>query len=132
MLLGDLGATVVHIAPPDGPVLDSPANAILMRNKLIVNLDLKSDDGLAKARALCAEADIIVENLRPGKLDALGIDFAAMRKESPSRSSALRRTIWNDASSAPLKAPSRPVPACSPTWGYTSNPRREFRWPYRH
>ncbi|MBV7396867.1 CoA transferase [Mameliella sediminis] len=83
MLLGDLGATVVHIDPPDGPMWDSPANATLMRNKLILNLDLKSEDGLVKARALCAEADIIVENFRPGKLAALGIDFAAMRKERP-------------------------------------------------
>ncbi|EEX11682.1 L-carnitine dehydratase/bile acid-inducible protein F [Citreicella sp. SE45] len=83
MLLGDLGATVVHIDPPEGPMWDSPANATLMRNKLIVKLDLKSDDGLAKARALCAEADILVENFRPGKLAALGIDFAAMREERP-------------------------------------------------
>ncbi|QRF65618.1 CoA transferase [Ponticoccus alexandrii] len=83
MLLGDLGATVIHIDPPDGPMWDSPANATLMRNKLIVNLDLKSEQGLAEARALCAEADIIVENFRPGKLAALGIDFAEMRKERP-------------------------------------------------
>ncbi len=83
MLLGDLGATVVHIDPPDGPMWDSPANATLMRNKLIVNLDLKSEAGLAQARALCAEADIIVETFRPGKLAALGIDFAAMREERP-------------------------------------------------
>lgn len=74
MLLGDLGATVVHIDPPDGPMWDSPANATLMRNKLIVNLDPKSEDGLAKAHQLCAEADILVENFRPGKLAALGID----------------------------------------------------------
>ncbi|MFY0648520.1 CoA transferase [Sulfitobacter geojensis] len=83
MLLGDLGATVVHIDPPDGPMWDSPANATLMRNKLIVKLDLKTEQGLADARALCAEADIIVENFRPGKLATLGIDFAAMREERP-------------------------------------------------
>ncbi|WP_425072012.1 CoA transferase [Sagittula sp. S175] len=83
MLLGDLGATVIHIDPPCGPMWDSPANATLMRNKLIVNLDLKSEQGLAEARVLCAEADIIVENFRPGKLAALGIDFAEMRKERP-------------------------------------------------
>jgi crotonobetainyl-CoA:carnitine CoA-transferase CaiB-like acyl-CoA transferase len=83
MLLGDLGATVIHIDPPGGPMWDSPANAALMRNKLIVTLDLKSEDGLAKARALCDEADIIVENFRPGKLAKLGIDFAAMREARP-------------------------------------------------
>ncbi len=83
MLLGDLGATVIHVDPLDGPMWDSPANATLMRNKLIVNLDLKSEPGLAEARALCAEADIIVENFRPGKLAALGLDFAEMLKERP-------------------------------------------------
>ena len=40
MLPGDLGATVVHIAPPGGPMWDSPANATVMRNRLIVTLDL--------------------------------------------------------------------------------------------
>lgn len=83
MLLGDLGATVVHIDPPGGPMWDSPANTTLMRNKLIVTVDLKSVDGLDQARALCAEADIIVENFRPGKLARLGIDFAAMRSDRP-------------------------------------------------
>ncbi|MCL4153074.1 UNVERIFIED_CONTAM: hypothetical protein GTU68_009973 [Idotea baltica] len=62
---------------------DSPANATLNRNKVIVNLDLKSDDGLEKALALCAEADIVIENFRPGKLAKLGIDFAAMRQDRP-------------------------------------------------
>ncbi|WP_272010353.1 CoA transferase [Roseovarius sp. ZX-A-9] len=83
MLLGDLGATVAYIDPPDGPMWDSPANTTLVRNKLIVNLDLNSDEGLTYARALCPEADIIVENFRPGKLAAFGIDFAAMREERP-------------------------------------------------
>ncbi|MGB5864711.1 MAG: CoA transferase [Sulfitobacter sp.] len=83
MLLGDLGATVVRIDPPGGPMWESPANATLNRNKVIVNLDLKTAKGLEQARALCAEADIIVENFRPGKLAALGIDFAKMREERP-------------------------------------------------
>lgn len=83
MLLGDLGATVVHIDPPEGAMWDSPANATLNRNKLIVTLDLKTGDGLEKARLLCAEADIIVENFRPGKLATLGVDFAEMREARP-------------------------------------------------
>ena len=83
MLLGDLGATVVHIDPPDGPMWDNPANAALSRNKVIVNLDLKSEEGLQQALTLCNEADIIIENFRPGKLSKLGIDFSAMRAERP-------------------------------------------------
>ncbi len=83
MLLGDLGATVVKIDPPAGPMWDSPANATLNRNKVIVNLDLKTEDGLEKARALCAEADLVIENFRPGKLAALGLDFVEMREKRP-------------------------------------------------
>ncbi|SEL09800.1 dimethylsulfoniopropionate cleavage enzyme DddD [Roseovarius nanhaiticus] len=83
MLLGDLGATVVHVDPPEGPMWQSPANAILNRNKVILNLDLKSEQGLADARALIAEADIVIENFRPGKLAALGLDFAELRAQRP-------------------------------------------------
>nr|WP_314091891.1 CoA transferase [uncultured Shinella sp.] len=83
MILGDLGATVVHVDPPGGPLWDNPANAILNRNKLIVTLDLKTEQGLDEAKALVAEADIVVENFRPGVLARLGIDFAALRKARP-------------------------------------------------
>ncbi|MGO4908842.1 CoA transferase [Pseudorhodobacter sp. W20_MBD10_FR17] len=83
MLLGDLGATVIHIDPPNGPMWNSPANATLMRNKLIVTLDLKTPEGLGNALALCAEADILIENFRPGKLARLGVDFAALRAARP-------------------------------------------------
>ncbi len=83
MILGDLGATVVHIDPPGGPLWQSPANATLNRNKLIVNIDLKVPEGLEQALALIGEADIVIENFRPGKFATLGIDFAALRQERP-------------------------------------------------
>src|SRR3569833_3126225 len=77
MILGDLGATVIHFDPPNGPLWDSPANATLNRNKLLVELDLKSDEGRTEALDLIAEADIVIENFRPGVMQRLGIDFAA-------------------------------------------------------
>lgn len=83
MILADLGATVVHIDPPSGPLWDSPANATLNRNKLIVQLDLKTQEGLSQALALVAQADIVVENFRSGALARLGLDFKALRKERP-------------------------------------------------
>lgn len=49
MTLADLGATVVHIDPPEGPQWDHPANAVLNRNKSSLRLDLKSEAGLAQA-----------------------------------------------------------------------------------
>lgn len=83
MILGDLGATVVHVDPPGGPLWQSPANATLNRNKLIVNIDLKVPEGVEQALALIGEADIVIENFRPGKFAALGIDFEALRGERP-------------------------------------------------
>ena len=83
MILGDLGATVVHVDPPSGPRWDNPANATLNRNKLIVTIDLKSAAGVEQARALVAAADIVVENFRPGVLARLGLDLAAIREATP-------------------------------------------------
>lgn len=83
MMLGDLGATVVHVDPPTGPIWTGPANATLNRNKLLVAIDLKTPEGLQQAEALIAEADIVIENFRPGKLTRLGIDFAALRERRP-------------------------------------------------
>ncbi|WP_226507508.1 CoA transferase [Pseudomonas sp. MWU16-30317] len=83
MILGDLGATVIHIDPPAGPLWDSPANAVLNRNKQCLRLDLKSSEGLQQARQLIAKADIVVENFRPGVMKNLGLDFTELRHERP-------------------------------------------------
>ena len=83
MILADLGATVVHVDPPGGPLWQSPANATLNRNKLIVTIDAKSPEGLEQALALIEEADIVVENFRPGVMTRMGIDLAALRSARP-------------------------------------------------
>ncbi len=83
MILADLGATTVHIDPPGGPLWESPANATLNRNKMIVTIDLKTDEGLEQARALIEEADIIVESFRPGVMSRLGLDLEELCKERP-------------------------------------------------
>ncbi|MCH8551456.1 MAG: CoA transferase [Natronospirillum sp.] len=83
MVLADLGATVVHVDPPGGPMWRSPANATLHRNKLIVTLDLKAAEGLEQALALIEECDIVIESFRPGVMKRLGIDFDALRLERP-------------------------------------------------
>ena len=83
MMLGDLGATVVHIDPPSGPKWHSPANAILNRNKLMLTIDLKTDEGLAQARQLILESDIVIEGFRPGKMAEMGLDLVALREEYP-------------------------------------------------
>lgn len=83
MILADLGATVIHVDPPAGPLWDSPANAVLNRNKYCLQLDLKSTQGVQEALALVASADIVIENFRPGVMTRLGLDFTGLRHERP-------------------------------------------------
>lgn len=72
MRLADLGVTILHIEPPSGPLRDSPANATPNRNKLIVQIDLKTKESLSQTQALVAQADIVIRNFRPGVLSRLG------------------------------------------------------------
>lgn len=83
MILADFGATVVHVDPPGGPLWDSPANATLNRNKLSLNIDLKTSQGLEQALALIEETDIVIESFRPGVISRLGIDFNELRQGRP-------------------------------------------------
>jgi hypothetical protein len=81
--LADFGAEVVKVEAPGGDPTrrmgwtgpgetDSYFWKLLNRNKLAVTLDLKSESGRANLRGLLAEADVLIENMRPGKLEALG------------------------------------------------------------
>jgi crotonobetainyl-CoA:carnitine CoA-transferase CaiB-like acyl-CoA transferase len=51
--------------------------------KLSVQIDMKSADGLALLKDLAANCDILIENLRPGAIDRLGIGYAALRAVRP-------------------------------------------------
>ncbi len=89
VILGDLGAEVTRIEPPGGDrtrtLLGSGAGYFPMynRNKTSLFLDLKDPADLAAARALCEEADIVVENFRPGTLDRLGLSYEALKETNP-------------------------------------------------
>lgn len=83
MTLADLGATVVHIDPPEGPQWDHPANAILNRNKSCLTLNLKSKAGLTQALSLIEQADVVIESFRPGVLKRLGVNFEQLRVLRP-------------------------------------------------
>ncbi|RQS76957.1 CoA transferase [Burkholderia sp. Bp8963] len=91
-LLGDLGADVIKIEPPDGddyraigPFADGESGLFraMNRNKRSVVIDLKTADGQALAQSLCAQADVVVENFRPGVADRLGIGYAALSERHP-------------------------------------------------
>jgi len=93
MLLADFGADVVKVEPPDGdamrqwpPISDgfSENFASINRGKRSVVLDLKDPAGRDAARALALEADVLVENSRPGVMSRLGLgwDWFASRRPS--------------------------------------------------
>jgi crotonobetainyl-CoA:carnitine CoA-transferase CaiB-like acyl-CoA transferase len=56
---------------------------IVGRGKRTIVLDLKSADGLETMRRLCDSADVLVENLRPGKLEGLGLAPADLIARNP-------------------------------------------------
>lgn len=87
MLLGDLGADVVKVEPPDGDATrgwgppwvgadDATRTAAyylaVNRNKRSIRLDLRQDDGRHVLRRLIERADVLVENFRPGAFARLG------------------------------------------------------------
>jgi len=92
MLLGDLGADVVKVEPPGGDSTrtmagsqgtESPGFWSINRNKRGIVLDLKDPSAQDVFRSLAARADILVENYRPGAMDALGLGYEELRKRNP-------------------------------------------------
>ncbi len=92
MLLGDMGAEVIKIEPPDGdglrqwpPITEgfSENFASINRNKKSVVLDLKDPASAAFARSLILECDVVVENNRPGVMGRLGLGYAQLKEEHP-------------------------------------------------
>jgi crotonobetainyl-CoA:carnitine CoA-transferase CaiB-like acyl-CoA transferase len=78
MMLADQGAEVIRIDPPGGPRWQSAANAILQRGKRSIVLDLKQPADVEIARRLVAQADVLVENFRPGVMERLGLGAEAL------------------------------------------------------
>lgn len=73
MMLADLGAEVIRIDPPGGPVWRDPAFDMLSRGKTSLMLDLKTDAGRQTALDLAARSDLVIENFRPGVMSRLGL-----------------------------------------------------------
>jgi len=85
-ILADLGAQVLKIEPPGGDPMRAYPDifAGLARHKRSIVLDLKSDDGRARALELAAEADVFCEAWRPGVAERLGLGYDALRAVNPS------------------------------------------------
>src|SRR5580692_6521811 len=92
MLLADLGAQVIKLEVPGSgdPFREwgedrgaSPQFAAFNRNKRSVECDLKSDAGRRQLSRLLAGADVLVENMRPGKMAALGLGYDELHQAHP-------------------------------------------------
>lgn len=93
MTLADLGAEVIKIERPEsgddsrafGPHLhgESAYFMSINRGKKSLTLDLKSDKGRSILLKLVAQADVIVENFKPGVMKKLGLDYETLSKENP-------------------------------------------------
>lgn len=91
--LGDFGADVIKIEPPEGGdplrqwrlIQDGTSVwwQVQSRNKRSIALDLRQPEGQAIARALAAQADVLVENFRPGTLEAWGMDYETLAAANP-------------------------------------------------
>jgi formyl-CoA transferase len=93
-ILAEFGAEVIKIESPDGGdplrkwrLLYEGTSLwwfVQARNKKSVTLNLKHPDGLDVLRRLLADADVLVENFRPGVLDKLGLPESVLRELNPS------------------------------------------------
>jgi len=91
-LLGDLGADVIKLEPPNGDETrrigprtgtDSGVFVGVNRNKRSVAVDLRTPDGRAVLDRLVRWADIVVDNLRPSAARALGVDYETLQATNP-------------------------------------------------
>ncbi|NYT24639.1 CoA transferase [Alcaligenaceae bacterium] len=89
MVLADLGAEVIKVEPVGGDrtrfLLGSGAGffPLFNRNKKSIALDLHSDAGVEAARRLCATADVVAENFKPGTMAKYGLDYASLSAGNP-------------------------------------------------
>lgn len=93
MILADQGADVIKVETPRGgdhtrqvATRRNGFSASFLnnnRNKRSIALDLKTAEGLAAVRRLAAEADVFIQNFRPGVTERLGLGYEALRAVNP-------------------------------------------------
>ncbi len=95
MMLADLGATVTKIERPGmgdetrawSPPVDDRGESTYFqsvnRNKTSIVLDLREEGDRVRAREMAKEADVLIENFRPGVMDGFGLGYEVLRAENP-------------------------------------------------
>ena len=93
-ILGDFGAEVIKVEDPrvGDPMRQwgrslpqglSPWWPVIGRNKKSVGIDLRQPEGQALARTLIGQADVLIENFRPGAMEKWGLGYEALAAENP-------------------------------------------------
>ena len=93
-ILGDFGAEVIKVEDPKvgdpmrqwGRSLPkglSPWWPVIGRNKKSVGIDLRKPEGQALAKELIAQADVVIENFRPGAMEKWGLGYEALSAINP-------------------------------------------------
>ncbi|MEM7078567.1 MAG: CoA transferase, partial [Pseudomonadota bacterium] len=92
-ILGDQGADVIKIESPSGDWMRSAlaisrngvsgAFAMMNRNKRSMVIDLSTDAGKATFKRMVPQADVVLENYRPGVMERLGIDYDTLKALNP-------------------------------------------------
>jgi formyl-CoA transferase len=111
VIMADMGASVIKVEKPDGgddarlwgpPFVDGDSVMFHANNrgKRSVTLDIKAPADVAKLKDLARTADIVIQNLRPGIVDELGIGPDVLRAVNPR---LIYCSIWAFGNQGPLK-----------------------------
>ena len=92
MILGDLGADVIKVEPIDGDMMrqwgpfDRTESVYYLtgnRNKRAIAIDFRSTEGLELIKTLAKNCDVVVENFKPGSMDAMGLNYEKLAEINP-------------------------------------------------
>lgn len=92
MLLGVYGADVIKVEPPEGDWSrflgttygnHTTLSAVYNRGKRSLCLDMKHSDGIAVAKRLAGDSDVLIEGFRPGVAARLGLGYEELSRENP-------------------------------------------------
>ncbi len=92
MILGDLGADVIKVEPIDGDMMrqwgpfDRTESVYYLtgnRNKRAIAIDFRSAEGIELIKELAKECDVVVENFKPGSMDAMGLNYEKLAEINP-------------------------------------------------
>jgi crotonobetainyl-CoA:carnitine CoA-transferase CaiB-like acyl-CoA transferase len=88
-LLADFGAQVIKVEDPSGDVLRNMGESVqgkslyaasLLRNKLVISVDLRTQEGRDLVKRLVAKSDVLIENFRPGAMEKWGLGYEVLSK----------------------------------------------------